>query len=419
MRYTYLTIVCVGCLACSVGAPVRGANFAEHLRIVDPDFDPNDGFASFVAVSDQYLLVGSSGFNQLQSPREFRGVARLYDVSTGDLLRTLPGPPLGPNDFFYHRVALAGEYALVGSPSELRDSNEPVHLYDAASGALLHTFGRPDGINNFFASELAMSGDRVLIASEAGSTAADEDSPPEVLLFDAVSGNLVHTFTNPAAGPTSGGFADHIGIDGDRIAIAAPFDTDDQGTDVGTVYVYNASTFDLISSFSDAELYGFDSLAIQGERLLVGTTGVQRGGITDGLAYLMDFDGNVLQEFDDPDPEADFLGEQVVFAGDRVLISSSSGGIAGKILDTESYLFDIATGDILAHFDNPRPTETLIAVSAAVSPSGKLVALGALSEGEPLERVGRVYVYAQVPEPHAMLLCVVAVGGLLVVRRRG
>ena len=72
------------------------------------------------------------------------GKAHLFDLQ-GNLLQTFDDPVLTTEDWFGASVAISGDYVLIsdsGDDTAGMDVGQ-AHLFDAATGNLLHTFSDP------------------------------------------------------------------------------------------------------------------------------------------------------------------------------------------------------------------------------------------------------------------------------------
>jgi FG-GAP repeat/PEP-CTERM motif len=131
----------------------------------------NDMFGSEIALSGTKALIGATqddtaGFNE--------GAAYLYDIATGNLLRTLLIPtPVGDSEFLGDGVALSDDWALVGAgfrnkglPTSQQDLGG-AFLFDVNTGALLQELADPlPAINDRFGLAVALDGHDALIAAQ-------------------------------------------------------------------------------------------------------------------------------------------------------------------------------------------------------------------------------------------------------------
>lgn len=136
---------------------------------------------------------------------------------------------------------------------------------------------------------------------------------------------------DPADGAAGDAFGSFVRVSGDRAAVCAP-NRDEGGQDTGAVYVYD---FDGTSWVQSAKLTasdgsGFDrfgsSVALDGDRIVVGSPQDDDGGFDSGAAYVFEYDGSSWSEvakltgFDAF--LGDFYGVNVGLSGDRIVVGA-------------------------------------------------------------------------------------------------
>ena len=166
------------------------------------------------------------------------------------LLRTFDDPTVTSEDQFGSSVALEGDRVLIGARGDdtQGDLVGQAHLFDASTGALLQTFDDPTVTSSDqFGISVALSGDLVLIGAPFDDTQGN--GVGQAHLFDAVTGALLQTFDDPTV--TDGDFFGRsVALSGDRVLIGASAD-DTQGTNVGQAHLYDATTGNLLQTFDD------------------------------------------------------------------------------------------------------------------------------------------------------------------------
>jgi Ca2+-binding RTX toxin-like protein len=195
---------------------------------------PDNGFGASHAANDQFHVVANfasyESYHFLTEAPDyesfFYGEIQVHDATTGDLLRTIQNPlPYGMGGF--------GSYGE--SNFRLRAPNAFGYSIDIHENLIL--VGSPGWESNF----------------AIGHNDPDFETGGRAFLFDANTGDLLHTFDgsfNPVGtqGRNNDGFGRSVSIDGNRIAIGAygPNYEDEESqiwdTDSGHVYVYSATT---------------------------------------------------------------------------------------------------------------------------------------------------------------------------------
>ena len=235
------------------------------------------------------------------------------------------------------------------------------YLFDAVSGNLLHTFLNPTPArNDHFGWSVAFSGDKVLVGAPDDGAGAENSGT--AYLFNAVSGNLLHTFPNPM--PARG---DHFGISvaisGDKVLVGAR-DDDAGAKDGGAAYLFDAATGDLLHTFlnptPDRDDYFGWSVVISGDTVLVGAWLDDAGAEDSGAAYLFDAaTGNLLHTFLNPTPARhNGFGLSVAISGDKVLVGTSWAEFATSFHLTDLWRGSIAEAKRIyaAYLFSPMPT---------------------------------------------------------------
>jgi hypothetical protein len=271
------------------------------------------------------------------------------------------------NEFrFGAPVALDGNVALIGSPSTTSGGAAltwgSASTINTVTGEILQRFDNPNpgaigavDTTDFYAHEqfrtVAIEGGHVFVASFAEDVAAIDSGA--VYVFDADTGALIRTLTHPNPIPEFGGpgfgqgFGREIAVDGDEILI---------GSQVGEAYLYNYLTGELTNTFAGQfpGTLGFaNTVALSPEYVALNTLGNASGG----SVWIYDrSSGAFLREIANPTPEsADFFGDAIAIQGDRILIGTRQVDISGVSNAGEASLFDITNGQLLNTFVDPTP----------------------------------------------------------------
>ena len=278
-------------------------------------------FRRSIALNGDYALIGSP-FDDLST-----GSAYLFDINSGNLLHEFLAPDGASNHEFGFSVAIDGDYALIGAWRDDDNGTDSgsAYLFDINSGNFVQKIQAPDGaIFDNFGGSVALDGDYALI-----SASADDDNGTDsgsAYLFDINSGNLLQKFLAP-----DGAFGDLFGgsvtLDGNYALISAEQD-DDNGSGSGSAYLFDINSGSLLQKFLAPDGASGDrfsrSVDLDGDLALIGSPGDDDLGTNSGAAYLFDINsGNLLQKFLAPDGNLfDDFGRSVAIDGNRVLIGS-------------------------------------------------------------------------------------------------
>ncbi len=227
---------------------IRQMLAADYLYSLTPRAGvPDSGFGFSHAANEQFHVVSNFAYQETfhrltEAPDYesfFYGEIQIHDATTGDLLRTIQNPlPYGHGGFGNY-----GEFnfALI-APNSFGYS---IDIHDN-----LILVGSPGWEGEF----------------DIPPAQGDHDTGGRAFLFDANTGNLLHTFDGsyfpqaPGGDPgqslgglNNDGFGRSVSIDGNRIAIGAHGPSYEDGEeqihdiDPGRAYVYNATTGNLIT----------------------------------------------------------------------------------------------------------------------------------------------------------------------------
>jgi len=123
----------------TLSSPAKALHYSPTDAPVSYYEDLVLGFGQSIAVSDNKILVGAPC-----GIRHRRGIAFLFDRSTGETLRSLMNPMLSEKGEFGRSAAFIGNHAVVGAPGE-----DAVFVFDVSNGELLQTYHAPSGVNWF------------------------------------------------------------------------------------------------------------------------------------------------------------------------------------------------------------------------------------------------------------------------------
>ncbi len=274
-----------------------------------------DSFGNGVAAFGNDVLIGAS---TADIGAGNSGAVYLFDGSMGSLIRTFQMPVPVWDGFFGYSIAAMGQNVVVGC-AHTRD----VYMFEASTGILLRTFVNPNpSFRDGFGWSIATVGDNVLAGAWGDDTQGGDCGM--AYLFDGATGGLIRTIHNPT--PVAGdNFGYSVAAVGDNVLISARQD-DTGASNTGAAYLFDGSTGDLLHTFLNPapegnELFGC-SVAAVGGNVLIGAFLDNEGTSDAGAAYLFDGStGELLHTFLNPTPaHQDMFGYTVASMGDNILI---------------------------------------------------------------------------------------------------
>jgi len=378
----------------------------------------DDHFGRSVAIDGNYAIVGARQEDDAGGPNS--GKAYIYNTTTGALLHTLDNPnaySTSNSDEFGNSVAISGNYAIVGATGEDDaggTSSGKAYIYNATTGALLHTLDNPNAYDTSagdrFGISVAISGNRAIVSAyfedDAGGT-----SSGKAYIFNVTNGSLVHTLDNPNAYSTSASdqFGGSVAISGDRAIVGAYLEDDAGGTSSGKAYIFNVTDGSLVHTLDNPNASGTSagdefgtSVAIDGDRAIVSALREDDAGGTDGgKAYIFDVtSGNLLYTLDNPNASGtsdnDRFGISVDISGNYAIVGAVQEDDAGGISSGKAYIFDATSGDLLYTLNNPNAYSTSFndRFSESVAISGDRAIVGAYLEDDAGGTdSGKAYIY--------------------------
>ena len=162
------------------------------------------------------------------------------------------------------------------------------------------------------------------------------------------------TFANPSPerrDSFSDAFGTEIAIEGNKVLIGSRFD-DTSGKDSGAAYLFDADNGNLNQTFSYPDLSERDTfgtqLALDGDLALIAADGDEDNG--SGTVFLFDTNnGNILQTFTSPDSGAVVFGSAVAIDENQVLIGDVQNNTFADV-GGAAFLFEADTGESTQNF---------------------------------------------------------------------
>ena len=254
--------------------------------------EKGDGFGFSVAISGHTAIVAAALDNQNGNGS---GSAYLFDTTTGAQIAKLLPSDGAEGDFFGASVAISGDTAIIGSSGDDDNgsSSGSAYLFDTATGRQIAKLLPDDGaVLDRFGRSVAISGTTAIV----GAFGDDDngDSSGAAYLFDTATGRQLAKLL-PDDGAALDRFGSSVAISGDTAIVGALLD-DDNGSSSGSAYLFDTTTFDQIAKLLPDDGAAHDafgrSVAISctpGRKIaIVGAYGDDDNGSDSGSAYLFD-----------------------------------------------------------------------------------------------------------------------------------
>lgn len=372
-----------------------------------------DEFGRSLALDGELGIIGAPGRDDRGSNV---GAAYLFDVFTGQQIRTLLPEQGLIDDHFGISVDIDGPYAVVGAFGDdtTGRGNGAAYIFDSRTGQQLHKLVVDDiepGAE--FGVSVAVDDGIVLVG-------AHMDGSGSAYIFDAATGaQLGKLYANDAAPDDLFGVA--VALDDGKALIGARYD-DDGAIAAGAAYIFDVATQTQLHKLTThdperGDRFGMH-LDLRGNRAVVGSRYDDDAVKSSGSAYVYDVTtGEQLFKLVPGDTTRnDQFGSAVSIFGDHVVIGAVDDDHNG-VYSGSAYLFNVNTGEELFKFNAPdaMPYDRM---GMSVAMDGQFIAIGASMldyRGAPEIPSGKVYAYVLpivVPEPHAASLAIAGwIGG--------
>ncbi len=362
-----------------------------------------------VAVSSKYRVVGSP-----QTDIQYVGdVGSVLVYDSNNVLRyTLANPSAHHADGFGTAVAISGDYIIVGSSSDSTSGNNDVgsvYVYDMRSGSPtvpIISISNPTPANSDgFGYAIAADGNYLVVGAPRDDAGATDSGTAYVYDLSSATPSLPFlTLTNPSVA-ASDAFGFSVAISGNRIAVGAYLDNTSVA-DAGNVMIYdltsatpNTPVYTLTGAspiFNDQ--FGY-SLAMSGNYVVVGVVGRDTGATDAGVAYVYDLSSGTPTvpslTINNPTPAGgDLFGISIAMSGTKLVIGAHQDDVGASNAGS-AYVYDLASGtpaNPILTLNNPAANvEDLFGF--AVSIAGDLVAVGAYGDDTVTNNAGSTYLY--------------------------
>ena len=368
-----------------------------------------DVFGLAVAIDGNYAIVGA--FAEDDAGGEMSGKAYIFNVTTGQLLWTLNNPNAygtSASDQFGYVVDISDNYAIVGAKAEDDAgglNSGKAYIYDVTTGQLLRTLNNPNAYgtseNDAFGGSVAISGNYAIVGAYAEADTGGLYSG-KAYIFDVTTGALTQTLTNPNAYGLSetdffGYLANGVDISGNYAIVGAPGEGDTSGVNSGKAYIFNVTTGQLVYTLANPSAYSTgvgdnfgNAVAISNNYAIVGANlEGDASGANSGKAYIFSLaNGQLLWTLNNPNPYGtsadDNFGYDVAISGNYAIVGAYAEGDASGLYSGKAYIYNAATGALVKTIDNPNAygTSANDYFGLSVDISGNRAIVGAYDEGD-------------------------------------
>ncbi len=411
MRRTTILILLGMAAVAKAALPVDAAPVQlEDVELLASDGDAEDHFGNAVAISGDVLVVGRNNANE---PVE-EGAAYVFERDEDGVwveVAILSDADPDERDSFAHSVAVDGDLIVVGArvDNERTVEGGAAHVFERQlSGEWSPAeklFGSGAVGNALFGSAVAISGETVVVGTRYYDDLGEEAGAAWVFERTGTGTWLEVTKLIASDGKEGDFFGAALAIDGDTLVVGAS-GVDDQGPGSGAAYVFErlggvwTEAAKLLSS-DGLSGDGFGGhVAVDGGVVAVGATGRDDLGPASGAAYVFQRDaGGIWKQTAkllSPDGRGHDEFGYVSVDGDTIVVGSESGRTAPGVNSGTADVFRLVGRTTWAHIARLFPSDpvTLDQFGRATAIDGGTVAIGARLHDHLAHDVGSAYVYS-------------------------
>lgn len=343
-----------------------GETWIEIQKLTASDASGGDRFGESVAIYGDRAIV-SAIYNEDDGERS--GCAYIFELVDDTWIETqkLTASDASENDYFGSSVSILGEIALVGAPRNDDGggiSSGSVYSFELVAGTWEETqklSASDAALGNSFGSSISLSDNRAIIGALRNIDGGDLSGA--AYIFELIDDIWVETQKLTASDADEFDyFGESVAISGDRVIIGASRN-DDGGYNSGSAYIFEliadtwVETQKLTASDADAsDKFGI-SVSISGERAIVGAPLNEYSDISSGTAYIFELEEETWVEtqiLTSTDAEfGDVFGNSVSISGIKAIIGAKWNDDAG-IKSGSAYIFEtcLISPTVIANADD-------------------------------------------------------------------
>ena len=374
----------------------QGGNWVQTQKIVASDRAASDFFGRDVAISGNYILVGSWS-NDLDengnNPLSAAGAVYIFKNNSGTWtqIQKLVAPVRDAGATFGSAVSISGNQLVIGTSSEEEDADEANTLFKAGAA---YVYKLSDGVWEFeqkidasdrstddqFGISVSISGEKVAI----GANLEDHDASGNnfsslagsVYLFNKINGTWIETQKIVASDRSTGDrFGTYVSLSEDQLLVTAAFDQDDASnsnplSNAGSAYFfeYNGSSWSQLQKVDAPDRESSDQFgwsgSVSGDQAVIGAfnededADEMNSASNAGSAYVFRKNAgtwNFLEKIVASDRESsDFFGHRVGISGDHIIVGAlledeDANGNNSLSSAGSAYIFEISDTGILVN----------------------------------------------------------------------
>jgi len=353
---------------------------SNEIKITASDGVTSDWFASSVAVGSGRIVVGAWGDDD---NGETSGSAYIFDTE-GNQLTKITASDGAANDRFGFSVAVGSGRIVVGA-----NRGDSAYIFDLNGNEITKITGADTAPGDDFGVFVAVGCGRIVVGARLDDDAGTYSGSAYVFDLD---GNQVAKLT-ASDEEANDNYGWDVAVGCGRIVVGSAY-TDDNGTDSGSVYIYDLDGNELAkitaSDNASSDVFG-NSVAVGSGRIVVGSSGDDDNFSNSGSAYIFDLDGNQLTKITASDGASrDFFGNSVAVGNGRIVVGAYGDDDNG-LTSGSAYVFDLDGNELAKITASDGATDDRYGTTVAVG-SGRIV-VGSNWDRDNGDYSGSAYIY--------------------------
>lgn len=396
---------------------------ATLVPALNPNPEAGGAFGGAVAISGNLMVVGALFADAPGAPNA--GAAYVYDLASNTPrvpIVTLKNPSPNADDAFGVAVAIDGNRVVVGAYSDNTTGigSGRAYVFDLSSStptvpSVTLANPIPTGADQFGVS-VAIRGNLVAVGAQLVDLPGAVDAG-RAYVFDLASPTPTiprSSLVSPVPG-FNHVFGVSVAIDGNRVIVGEPFAMIDGVAYAGAAHVFDLSvpnTTIFVTTLRKAlpvllDHFGI-SVALSGNRVVVGANGDDTGTTDGGAAYVFDLSGTPpfvpVFTLTSPSPGAlDEFGRSVSISGMKAAVGADrDGGVSEPGL---AYVFDLGgpTPTVPVVLSNPKP-DPGVQFGFDIDISGSRVVVSTPGDDTLADSAGAAYVFGGAVGPPKIVI---------------
>ena len=394
---------------------------SENIILPSSYFGQSEGHSRLgrsVSISDRFILSGSdqvgmtigsyhlSIINDSEVTNEFELISTNYSInpdsgecalSIGDRLFLSCISTSGSGALSIQGIKFTYDKSLKNSPNPHNLSGMDIYNIIKDGSKILYNSSNlypSDGEDSdLFGYSVAISGDLCIVGAYHNDDNGGNSG--SAYIFDVNTGQQLFKLL-PGDGAANDYFGYSVAVSGDRCIVGA-YSDDDNGSASGSAYIFDVTTgqqlFKLLPSDGESgDDFGY-SVSISGDRCIVGAYGDDDNGTGSGSAYIFDVStGQQLFKLVASDgADFDLFGKSVSISGDRCIVGAHGDDDNGTSSGS-AYIFDVTTGQQLLKL-LPSDGESGYNFGYSVSISGNRCIVGVYRDNDNGNFSGSAYIF--------------------------